>query len=178
MRTALATIAALALCACATGPTPYQAANSSGGLGYSSQPIENDRVRISYTARQPDEAESFALRRAAEVAAERGAPFFEVLRQDTFADGGAVRGGGSGVNVGVGGGTTIGGRRGFGRSSGVGVGVGVDLGRVFGGGGGDRLATSTLDIRLRQARPEGEAGAVNTYSTREVLEQFSIQTET
>lgn len=54
---------------------------------------------------------------------------------------------GSGVNVGVGGGTG-------GYGSGVGMGVGLDLGRLFGGGSGEAIATR---MAVRIVRRNGDA---------------------
>ena len=52
--------------ACAT-QAPYGPASRDGGAGYSVQPIENNRFRITYTDTSAELARSRALRRAAEL---------------------------------------------------------------------------------------------------------------
>jgi hypothetical protein len=78
---------ALALAACATGPTPYQPADRSGG--YHDQKIESNRYRLhfagnSYTTKQT--VENYLLFRAAELTLENGYDYFVTTAQSTDTD--------------------------------------------------------------------------------------------
>jgi len=107
--------------ACAT-QAPYGPASRDGGAGYSVQPIENNRFRITYTDTSAELARSRALRRAAELTLERGDDWFQIVT--AYSDLGELAGGGSSVSIGGSGGSS-------GRTS-VGVGVGIAL--PLGGG--------------------------------------------
>lgn len=75
-------VGAFVLAACAT-PTAYQAAKN--GHGYAEQPLEEDRVRVTFSGNSltPRETvENYLLFRAAEVTAERGYGHFIVVEQD------------------------------------------------------------------------------------------------
>ncbi|WP_031554574.1 CC0125/CC1285 family lipoprotein [Parvularcula oceani] len=119
MRTLLLPSMLLLLAACATGPS-YGPADRPGALGYSDRPIEADRYRVSYRARNLIEAEDGALRRAADLTLQNGYDWFTIVTRSADAEG---VGRSSGASVGIGGSTG-----GFGRS-GVGLGVQLPLGR-------------------------------------------------
>lgn len=79
----IAIAAALGVAACGT-PTAYQPASE--GLGYSEQPIEEDRYRVTFAGntRTPRETvENYLLYRAAEVTLERGYDHFVVVDEET-----------------------------------------------------------------------------------------------
>lgn len=123
MRPALIVTAALLATACATPPPAYAPASmNSTGVGYDDVRIENDRWRVSYTARGDGselEAERLALRRAADLVQRSGFDWFEVVDRRTRTEGedrSPVRVGGS-VSRGWG-------SRGY---SGTGVGIGISL---------------------------------------------------
>jgi len=90
IRTALIALSLTSLAACATTPDVYgPAAGHSDGLGYSDVRIEDDRWRITYTARAsvPEQrVEGLALRRAGELALRHGYDWFTVVRQDLTQD--------------------------------------------------------------------------------------------
>jgi hypothetical protein len=67
---AVAAACLLALSACATGPTPYQAQKGPGTTGYSDQELTHNRFRVTFTgnSQTPRETvENYLLLRAAEV---------------------------------------------------------------------------------------------------------------
>ena len=154
MTRTLLPLAALALAACASTPA-YGPAEDASDYGYRSQVIEDGRYRVSYRAKQVAAAEDGALRRAAELAVERGADWFTVVNRS--ADGGQLRGGGS--SIGIGGGT--GGRRG-----GVGLGVSLPL-----GGGRTAPVTVALEVVTGDGpKPDG----TQTYDARSVLANVPV----
>lgn len=120
MKTWLALSALALIGACATS-VPYGPAASDGAKGYSVQPIENNRFRITYTDSSMELARSRALRRAAEVTVEKGDDWFQIV--SAYSDTGELAGG-SGTSVSIGGGAGSGGR----SSVGVGVGIALPLG--------------------------------------------------
>ena len=132
---------AAALSACATA-APYGPAMSPTGQGWTVQPIQNDRARVSYRGLgPPEQVYDFALLRAAELTQERGYEWFEVDMRGV--DAGYP--GGARPSVGVSGGSS---RWGGYRSSGVGVGIGVNLSP-------GAPSTVSLEIRMgRGARPD------------------------
>lgn len=80
--------AAAMLAACASQPD-YRPASAAGGEGYSSQQIESNRYRVSYTGDEHQSAQTvrdYALLRAAELTMEEGGDWFEVLRSETAGD--------------------------------------------------------------------------------------------
>lgn len=157
-RLVLLSAAALLLAACQTAPTPY-APLADGKTGFYEQPIEDDRFRVTFVGKSETEARDLALYRAAEIAQDRGYPYFEVLFGATEgADSYRRRGGATSVGVGVGSGRGY-----YGRGTNVGVGVGIDLGNVF-GGSRERVAHS-IEVKLR--RSQGDAS--NVYATEGVL---------
>lgn len=146
-------LSAIALCAglaaCATNPG-YGPADTASDYGYRSQVIEDGRYRVSYRGQSLAAAEDGALRRAAELATERGADWFTVVSR--AADGGQVRAGGP--TVGIGGSTG-------GRRSGVGLGVSLPL-------GGQRSAPVTVSLEVVTGEGFKPAGP-QTYDARSVL---------
>jgi hypothetical protein len=80
----LAAASALALAACETGPTPYQA----GGRyarGYTEQQIEGDRYRITFKGNirtDKDTVENYMLYRAAELTLQQGFDTFTIVDRD------------------------------------------------------------------------------------------------
>ena len=158
LKTALLAAAALALAACATGPTPYQPLGESK-FGFAEQAIESDRFRVTFVGKTEGEARDLALLRAAEIARETGYSHFEVIAGAT--EGTRRRGGGTSVGVGVGSGRGY-----YGRGTNVGVGVGLDLGQLLGGGGG-RVA-HTIEVKLRR----GPSDTGNVFSAAGVLESI------
>jgi len=116
----LAASALALLGACATS-APYGPATSATGTGYSVQPIENNRFRISYRDASMDVARSRALRRAAEITLDRGDTWFLIVT--AYSDTNELAGG-SGTSVSVGGSAGSSGR----SSVGVGVGIALPLG--------------------------------------------------
>jgi hypothetical protein len=89
MRTGYLRTSAMALCvllvaACQT-PTPYQAAVSPNGDGYTSQQLESNRFRVSFkgnslTNRQT--VDTYMLFRAAEVTLQNGGDYFIIVNKD------------------------------------------------------------------------------------------------
>ncbi len=124
-RLVLASLAALAMAACATTPTVYQPAAGPSGVGFSEFRIEPGRYRITFRGgpgAPPEQIADYALLRAADLALAEGYDWFRVA--DRFA---RQEGYGSGPRVGLG----VGGAD-FGRRSSVGVGVGTSF--ALGGG--------------------------------------------
>jgi hypothetical protein len=148
---ALAAVA-LSLSACATPRTTYQPAASSDAVGWRETKIETDRYRVSFRANsdaRADGAETFALRRAAEIALRDGADWFRVVRRSNDQVG--LRGGGSSVGVGGSSGS-------YGSS--VGVGLSFDL------SGDQRQWDSVIEILLgRGAKPSDP----DAYDARSLL---------
>ena len=120
MKKIAACLAIVALTACASGPEPYQRAESPSDLGATVLPIEDNRLRVSYRARDAETSRTFALLTAAEETLARGAEWFRVIN----AYGEEDVSGSSGTSVSIGGATGSGGR----SSVGVGVGLGFPIG--------------------------------------------------
>lgn len=114
-------IAALALVGACASSVPYGPATSDGAKGYTVQPIENNRFRITYKDNSEELARTRALRRAAEVTLERGDDWFQIVTG--YTDTGELAGGG-GSSVSIGGSSGSSGR----SSVGVGVGIALPLG--------------------------------------------------
>ena len=135
--------AALALSACATPPTLYQASVGRAAVGYSEYRIEPGRYRVTFRGGPGAPAQQvadYALLRAADLAIADGYDWFRVADRVNEVGGG----GGSRLSVGIGAGS-------FGRHTGVGLGVnqGLDL------SGGPSL-TSTIEVVMGKGeRPRG-----------------------
>lgn len=148
-------VSALALLgACATS-VPYGPATSDNAKGYSVQPIENNRFRVSYKDNTQELARSRALRRAAEVTLENGADWFQVVT--AYSDTGELDGGG-GSSVSIGGSSGS-----YGRSSSVGVGIGLSLPL---GGGSSGPVVHVLEIITGSGERPDDA---NAYDANDVL---------
>lgn len=137
--------------ACTTAK-PYGPASSASSQGFSVQPIESNRYRVSYTALSPEQARQYALRRAAEVTLENGGDWFRVVRG--FTD--ASRSGGSRSSVSVGGSSSTG------TYSGVGVGVGIGIPI---GSGSEKITESLEIVSGTGPKPDG----VDVYDANSVL---------
>lgn len=147
-------LAALALAACASGPTRYQPAAAPGEVGFRETRIEQDRYRVSFVANadvKNEGARANALRRAAEITVRDGYDWFRVVSRSNDVSGRS----GGGSSVGVGGST------GSWRSS-VGVGLSFDL------SGDQRKFESTLEILLGRGPKPSDPDA---YDARSVLAQ-------
>ena len=153
-----AAAASLALSACATAPTLYQASNGPQAVGYSEYRIEPGRYRITFRGGPGAPAQQvadYALLRAADLAIAEGYDWFQVA--DRFSEGRPDTG--PRIGVGLGGGD-------FGRRSGVSLGLGTS----FNLGGGPAIA-STLEVVMgRGERPRG-ADSYDARALRRTLGQ-------
>jgi len=143
------------LVGCATGLTPYQAANSDSSLGYSETKVESDRFRVSYTANTSDEAFDLALLRAAEIAKAENYSHFLVVGA-----GQDVMGSQSSVTPRIGIGLGTGGYR---SRVGGSIGIGIPI------GGNTKKTRQSLEIKLLQAA----SSEPNVYAADEVLRNLS-----
>jgi len=138
MKTVLFTLgAAMCLAGCASTPTSYGPAGN-GSLGFNDYQIQKDRFHVSFTGKNPEEAQRYVLRRAAELTLNHQFDHFKVVRSDTY--GGGYRSPvSSSIGVGVGSG---GGYHGRTRTN-VGIGIGVhDVAQAM---SGDRV-TASMEI--------------------------------
>ena len=140
------TALSLALTACATAPTVYQAATAANAIGYSDYRIEPGRYRVTFqggSGAPPEQVMDFALKRAADLAIADGYDWFRV--SDRFM---RATGGNSGPTVSLGiGGASFGGRSAVGGS----VGTGFDL-----GGGNSGASAVTIEVFMgRGPKPSG-----------------------
>jgi len=159
----LAVFAAVALSACATGPTPYGPA-ASNGMGFENTRIESDRFRIAFTGRSAQEANNLALLRAAEIADAEGYPYFRVLGGFTEEDRGSS-GISSSIGIGFGGG-----RRGYyGGRSGTSVGIGIGINDVVRALNGKKVRQ---DIEVRLLQTPGGDRDTNVYKTADILQNL------
>lgn len=147
--------ALLLLAACASSPTPYQAAD--GDFGYREQQIEENRYRVSFagnsaTSRQT--VEDYLLYRAAELTVQNGHDYFEVVDRSTDQ---AFGGSAGAPQVGVG----------YGGGSGFGLGMSVP---ILGGGGGSSRYTAQMDVLLHDG--EKPQGAENAYDAWDVISRL------
>ena len=153
-----AAAASLALSACATAPTLYQASNGPQAVGYSEYRIEPGRYRITFRGGPGAPAQQvadYALLRAADLAVAEGYDWFQVA--DRFSEGRPDTG--PRIGVGLGGGD-------FGLRSGVSLGLGTS----FNLGGGPAIA-STLEVVMgRGERPRG-ADSYDARALRRTLGQ-------
>ena len=145
----LTTAAALALTACATGPSAYGPSDGRS-LGFENTQIEKDRFRIAYTGRTEAEARDFALLRAAEIAINEGYSHFKVLGGNTSSNGGGSPVS-SRIGIGIGSGGYGFGRRGRGTYSNVNLGIGIhDVARALEGS----KVTEFIEVVLKRSGSE------------------------
>ena len=116
------------------GQRPISARASPTSLGASVQPIEDNRLQISYRALDAQTSREYALLTAAEETLARGAEWFRVV--GAYGEDEVRHSGGTSVSIG---GST--GSRG--RSS---VGVGVGIGLPLGGGSGESVHSLEIII--------------------------------
>jgi hypothetical protein len=148
----------LALGACATTPTVYQAASTPGGVGYFESPIESDRWRVSFHGGGGASAQQvgdLALQRAADLTLGKGYDWFRVVQRDID---GSESGAKPRVSLGFGGADFGGGAVG-----GVGVGAGFDL------GGSSRAVTVTLEVLMGHGPAPHEPDAYDAHAVRRSL---------
>lgn len=148
----------LALGACATTPTVYQAASAPGAVGYSESPIEGDRWRVSFHGgggASVQQVSDLALQRAADLTLGKGYDWFRVVQRDVDGSEGGAK---PRVSLGVGGGDFGGG--GFG---GVGLGAGFDL------SGSSHAVTVTLEVLLGRGPAPREPDAYDAHAVRRSL---------
>lgn len=140
----LATLATLALAACATEPTRYQPAAAPHGVGFSEMRIEPGRFRVSFQGgpgAPPEEVADFALLHAADLALAGGYDWFRVIDRNTRESGYS----GSSLSFGIGGAS-------FGRHSATGV--GVSSGLPLSGG---PSFTTTMEVLMGKGpKPPGD----------------------
>jgi hypothetical protein len=162
LRASAAAALALALAGCATD---YQPAASAGDTGYDVTQIASDRYRVSFVgnaATSRETVETYLLYRAAETAAQAGAPYFAIVRQTTDRD----------VDVNVNPlYTSELHASGYGADFGVGAGYGFPYYSGFRYGGRQLLTTTDsyqayATIETLQSRP---AGREDVYDTQAVL---------
>lgn len=152
--------AAAGLAACATAPPSYSAATAQGGAGYSEQQIESNRYFVTYRAQNSADAgvlRDYALLRAADIAVQRGAPWFWVDR--TSVDTTNARSGPS-IGIGIGGAS-------FGGHSAVGTSVGFNF--PIGGSNGQQARAATLEIRLGEGPKPDEPNAYDARDTAQTI---------
>ncbi|MGE0409370.1 MAG: hypothetical protein AB7P23_08925 [Amphiplicatus sp.] len=141
--------------ACATAVGTAYAPADKQGYGYTETRIESDRYRVAFAgdgATPPETVESYALRRAAELALAGGYDWFRVVARSM----GAEEKGGVGVGAGFGSGSV-------GRRSSIGVGVGGDLGVI----GAKRFYTARIEVLMgKDPAPEGD----DVYDARSVID--------
>jgi len=110
------------MAACASGPEPYQRADSTQARGAYVLPIEDNRLRISYRAGDVQTSRQYALLAASEETLARGAEWFRVT--NAYSDDQESYGRQGGTSVSIGGSTGSRGR----SSVGVGIGIGFPIG--------------------------------------------------
>ncbi|WP_323762652.1 CC0125/CC1285 family lipoprotein [Maricaulis sp.] len=145
-------ILAATLTACASSPSVYAPAGD-GDRGYTDTRIEQDRFRVRFASgadMEFDEAESMALRRAAEITLNNGGDWFLVTSRTLDGNDRNPVGVSTGVSI------SSGSR---GRSS-----RGVGLGLRFDGDAGEKSVSLVILIRSGPLPPDP-----NAYDARDVL---------
>ena len=133
------TVALLLLVACSSAPTPYRSADGRE-TGYSSQQIEADRFRVTFTGNHAtalDTVRNYVLYRAAELTVAEGFDHFTVVDRTTESRASGISP--TRVGVGVGGG-----------SGGSGVGIGLSS---FLGGPSEQYSVFMDVVMTRGAEP-------------------------
>ncbi len=155
MKFILASFALFTVTACASGPEPYQRADTPTSLGSTVLPIEDNRLQVSYRARNPEMSRTYALLTAAEETLARGAEWFRVI--NAFSDEELPRGGGTSVS--------LGGAAGSGGRSSVGVGIGV--GFPLGGRSGESI--HALEIIIGSGEQPDDPEVYDATQVRDAL---------
>ncbi len=119
---------AVGLGACAGGTVAYGPAQGNS-IGFRSQQIQNNRAQVSFTAYDPDEAQSFALLRAAELTKGAGFTHFRVINGSLYTK---TRSSPISTHIGAGIGKSVS------LGSGIYGGVGIGVGKALGSLGGER----------------------------------------
>lgn len=150
----------LALAGCASTQTLYGPVLDTGGYqtGYSDFRIEDNRWRVTFRAGPDGDeslAEQFALRRAAELSAQAGYDWFEIVQRDTETEGYQD----SPVGVHGSAGTSFG-SRGY-SASGVGIGISIN-----------RAAERRYITRMEIIAGHGERPHIRAYLVDEVLARY------
>lgn len=153
--------AALALTACATGPSAYGPSDGRS-LGFENTQIEKDRFRVAYTGRTEAEARDYVLLRAAEIALNEGYSHFKVLGGNTSSNGGSAPVS-SRIGIGIGNGYGWGRRGGSRTNVNLGIGVG-DVARALEGS----KVTESIEVVLKRSGSEDPA----VYDARSVTESI------
>ena len=156
------TILAGALSACATS-SAYGPQNGDD-TGFTSQRIEQDRFRVSYTAANEAQARDLALLRAAEVTLDNGFDWFRVIGGNTSGDPDARRRNAPRIGVGVGVGSGGYYRNRNRTRTNVSVGVGDIVGLVKG-----PRVTSAIEIRTGQGEKPTSPDAYDARSVAQNL---------
>lgn len=156
-------VAATALvAACAATPPPYEPAATASDVGYTDTRIEDNRFRVTYTARSTDPAstaQDLALYRAADLTIQNGFDWFQIVTETV--DAAPQASNRPRLSVGIGGSSGS-----YGSSTGVGLGLG------FGGGGSAAPTTARLEVVMglgADARPDG------AYDAQAVLDNLAPQ---
>lgn len=161
-RLILTAATALALTACATGPSAYGPSDGRS-MGFENTQIENDRFRIAYTGRSEAEARDYALLRAAEIALAEGYTHFKVLGGNTSSNGGnSPVSSRIGIGIGSGG---YGWGRGRGTRTNVNLGIGIhDVARALEGS----KVTESIEVVLKRSGSDDPS----IYDARSVSESI------
>lgn len=152
---------ALSMGACATGPSSYGPAIQESSLGFHSQRIEQDRFRVSYTGRSSEEAQDYALLRAAEITLGQGYSHFRIVGgqlEDQSSSRSPVA---SSIGVGLGSGGGY-----YGRSR-TNVGIGISINDVARALQGSRIK-NIIEIRLL----EDESDHPDVYDAASVMDSI------
>ncbi len=142
--------------ACASTQTAYGPSDENG-IGFRQIQLDPDRFRVSFTARNVDEARDYALLRAAELTEAEGYTHFRIIHGGTQSNGPNAP-----ISTSVGVATGFGGR-GFHRGRGpiVDVGIGVhDVGRVIEG----NKVRETIEVRLLSAAVPNDPNVYHAQS--------------
>lgn len=159
MKHLILTPAILLMAACASGPEPYQHAETTKARGAYVLPIEDNRLRISYRAKDAGTSRQYALLTAAEETLSRGAEWFRVTNAYTDEPERDARSGGTSISIG---GST--GSRG--RSS---VGIGVGIGLPIGGGSGGGESVHALEIVIGSGTKPDDPEVYDAAQVRDAL---------
>ena len=155
--------ATLALAACAS-VTPYQPASK--GFGYSSQRLESNRYRISFTgssATPRQTVENYLLYQAAEVTLKSGDDYFVMTNSTTSAKGAS----GPNLSFGFGG-------FGFGSRSAVGVGVSTDTASAKGA----EYTSQAEIVTFKGSKPADDPKAFDAREVQRNLESGIVRPAT